>query len=278
MKQFATHPNMRPDWTIDQKWEDYTPENHEVWKLLYERQHRILENRACDQFMHGLDTLNIRPDMLPDFRRLSDMLYKLTRWTIVCVPGLIPGEAFHAHLAKRQFPITYWIRPKEKIDYLKEPDLFHDLYGHVPMLTDPVYADYIQEFGKGGVKATKLGAETQLTRLYWYTIEFGLMNTEKGIRIYGAGIMSSLTESIYALESDIPNRIGFDLERMLRTRYKSSDLQQTYFVIDDFQQLMDATKPDFTPLYAKAKAQEELRPSHILPTDKVYSLGRANKN
>jgi len=278
MKQYATHPDMRPDWTIDQKWEDYTAENHEVWRILYNRQHKILENRACDQFMHGLDELSITPHELPDFRRLSDMLYKKTRWTIVCVAGLIPGEAFHSHLAKRQFPITYWIRPKEKIDYLKEPDLFHDLYGHVPMLTDPVYADYIQEFGKGGVKATQLGAETQLTRLYWYTIEFGLMNTPKGIRIYGAGIMSSLTESIYSLESDIPNRIGFDLERMLRTRYKSNDLQQTYFVIDSFQQLMDATKPDFAPIYQRVKKQEELRPFYILPTDKVYSLGKANKN
>lgn len=262
-------PDMAADYTIGKHWVSYTEDDHAVWHELYERQMALLRGRACDDYLAALEALHLRSDRIPDLDRVSDILERATGWRLVIVPGLIPTPIFHEHLAQRRFPVTWWMRPREKMDYLKEPDLFHDLFGHVPMLIHPVFADYIQTFGKGGVKAVQLKAGAQLTRLYWFTVEFGLIRTSQGLRIYGSGIVSSKTESIYCLESDIPTRLRFDLKRALRTKYKYDDLQKNYFVIDSFDELFEATKPDFAPIYQEILKLPAIEAGEVLPGDEV---------
>jgi phenylalanine-4-hydroxylase len=233
----------------------YSAEDHATWRFLFERQSKLLRGRACDQFLAGVDRLGLVADGVPDFERLSDILDRTTGWRLVAVPGLVADDVFFGHLAARRFPVTWWIRKPEQLDYLQEPDVFHDFFGHVPLLIDPVFADYMQAYGQGGLKALGLDALTYLARLYWYTVEFGLIRTPDGLRIYGSGILSSKTESIYCLESDTPQRLPFDLMRIMRTPYRIDDVQDTYFVIDSFDQLFDATRPDFTPYYAELNAK-----------------------
>jgi len=238
----------------------YTAEDHNTWRFLFERQARLLRGRACEQFLAGVDKLGIAADGIPDLDRLSRVLARSTGWRLVPVQGLVPDEVFFAHLAARQFPVTWWIRQPEQMDYLQEPDVFHDFFGHVPLLIDPVFADYMQAYGQGGLKAQGLDALPYLARLYWYTVEFGLIRTADGLRIYGSGILSSKTESIYGLESPEPARRPFDLMRIMRTRYRIDDVQACYFVIDSFAQLFEATRPDFTPYYAELKQLPEFAP------------------
>jgi phenylalanine-4-hydroxylase len=212
---------------------------------------------------------------IPRFTELNTLLQRTTGWQLVGVEGLLPELDFFDHLANRRFPVTWWIRRPDQIDYISEPDLFHDLFGHVPLLMNPLFADYMQAYGIGGVKAHGLGAEAlvNLTRLYWYTVEFGLIRQHDGLRIYGAGILSSKGESIHCLESPAPNRIGFDLKRIMRTRYRIDTYQKTYFVIEDFAQLFEATRPDFTPYYAELAALPALPASSVLHTDRVHQRG-----
>ncbi|MGH8215590.1 MAG: phenylalanine 4-monooxygenase [Rhodanobacteraceae bacterium] len=260
---------------VEQPWNDYTRADHEVWATLFRRQREILEDRACREFLENQQRFGMSPDAIPKFDDLNKVLKAGTGWEIVGVEGLLPDEVFFDHLANRRFPVSWWIRKPEQLDYLSEPDLFHDLFGHVPMLLNPVFADYVQAYGRGGVKAFKLGPDAlmNLTRLYWYTVEFGLIDSPEGLRIYGSGIVSSKGESVYCLESDSPNRIGFDLERIMRTRYKIDTYQQTYFVIDGFEQLMDATRPDFTPIYARLKDQPAFPASDVQPGDRAIHRG-----
>ena len=159
-----------------------------------------------------------------------------TGWRVVAVPGLVPDDVFFEHLAHRRFVAGRFIRKPEQLDYLQEPDVFHDLFGHVPLLSDPVFADYMQAYGLGGLKALRLNALEKLARLYWYTVEFGLIAEPGGLRLYGAGILSSFGESQFALDDPSPHRIKFDLMRVMRTRYRIDDYQQNYFVIDNFEE------------------------------------------
>jgi phenylalanine-4-hydroxylase len=260
---------------VEQPWNDYTPTDHEVWATLFRRQREILKDRACREFLENQERFGMSPEAIPKFTDLNAVLKAGTGWEIVGVEGLLPDEVFFDHLANRRFPVSWWIRKPEQLDYLSEPDLFHDLFGHVPMLLNPVFADYVQAYGRGGVKAFKLGPDAlmNLTRLYWYTVEFGLIDSPDGLRIYGSGIVSSKGESVYCLESESPNRIGFDLERIMRTRYKIDTYQQTYFVIDSFEQLMDATRPDFTPIYARLKDQPAFPAGDVQPGDRVIHRG-----
>lgn len=268
------HPaDMRADYTCEQHPENYTEDDHAIWRELFNRQSKLLVNRACQEYLESLPKLGVTAEGIPDFRRMSDILEKATGWSIVTVPGLIPGPVFHGHLSQRRFPVTYWIRSREQIDYLAEPDIFHDLFGHIPLLMNPIFADYMQEFGKGGVKAFELDAIQYLERLYWYTVEFGLIQTSDGLRIYGSGIVSSKTESIYCLEDQRPHRIGFDLKRIMRTHYRYDKLQESYFVIRDFEQLFEATRPDFAPIYKEVHALGDLEPYQLLPDDHVHHRG-----
>ena len=217
--------------------------------------------------------LNLNEGGIPDFRRVNEKLEQLTGWTVVTVPGLIPEQVFYEHLANRRFVSGRFIRDGEKLDYLPEPDIFHDVFGHVPLLTQPVFADYMQAYGKGGLRSLEFDAIKHMARLYWYTVEFGLINTPEGRRIFGAGIVSSRAESIFSLDARSPNRIHFDLERIMRTDYRYDDFQQSYFVIDSYDELMEATYADFAPLYERLPSLPEFRPSDLCDGDKVYSRG-----
>jgi phenylalanine-4-hydroxylase len=256
---------------VDQNWENFTAENHDVWKTLYRRQREILPGRACNEFLENMDTLGIDDAKIPNFKELSVTLKKLTGWEVVAVPGLIPDLPFFQLLADRKFPAGNFIRRRDQLDYIQEPDVFHDVFGHVPLLANPVFADYIAAYGKGGLRAHEFGTITNLARLYWFTVEFGLIDTKDGLRIYGAGILSSPGESVYALEDPTPSRIGFDLKRVMQTEYKVDDYQKNYFVIDEFEQLFDETYQDFSPLYADLKqAQATYAPGDVLPDDRLF--------
>jgi len=263
----------RADWTIDQGWDNYTAQEHAVWKTLFERQSKLLPGRACDAFVEGMKNLPIGPDQIPDFLELSDVLMKKTGWQVVAVPGLVPDDVFFDHLANRRFPSGHFIRKPHELDYLEEPDVFHDVFGHVPMLMNPVIADYIQAYGQGGLRAKELGVLDKLARVYWYTVEFGLVQQANGLRIYGAGIASSLTETLFALDDPSPNRIGFDLERVMRTRYRIDDFQESYFVIDNLERLLDLAQIDFAPIYQRIDGQAEYEPGTVLTGDRVISRG-----
>jgi phenylalanine-4-hydroxylase len=263
----------RADWTIDQGWENYSAAEHGVWRTLYERQTKLLPGRACDEFLDGMRALPIAADEIPDFRRLSDVLMKHTGWQVVAVPGLVPDDVFFEHLANRRFPAGQFIRQPEQLDYLQEPDVFHDVFGHVPMLMNPVIADYIQAYGVGGLRAQKLGVLANLARVYWYTVEFGLLAQADGLRIYGSGIVSSYTESMFCLDDPSPNRIRFDLARVLRTRYRIDDFQETYFVIGHLDELLGLARIDFAPFYEQIKGQADYEPGDVSPTDRVVRRG-----
>jgi phenylalanine-4-hydroxylase len=261
------------DWTIPQGWSAYTKVEHDTWNTLYARQMKILPGRASQAFLKGLDALDLNTGGIPDFEVMNPKLQALTGWTVVCVPGLVPDEVFFDHLANRRFPSGQFIRKPDQLDYLQEPDIFHDVFGHVPMLTDPDFAAYMEAYGKGGQRAAKRGMLANLARLYWYTVEFGLMKEGDDLRIYGAGIVSSATESVFAIEDASPNRLGFDLERVMRTLYRIDDFQQVYFVIDSLEALKDETLKDFGPIYDRLEGKDDIAIDTILPTDTVFTRG-----
>lgn len=261
------------DWTIPQDWSAYTRVEHDTWNTLYARQMKILPGRASEVFLKGLEALDLNTGGIPDFEIMNPKLQALTGWTVVCVPGLVPDEVFFDHLANRRFPSGQFIRKPDQLDYLQEPDIFHDVFGHVPMLTDPDFAAYMEAYGKGGQRAAKRGMLANLARLYWYTVEFGLMKEADGLRIYGAGIVSSATESVFAVEDPSPNRIGFDLERVMRTLYRIDDFQQVYFVIDSLEGLKDETLRDFGPIYDRLEGKDDIAIDAILPSDTVFTRG-----
>jgi len=267
-------PEAAEDWTIPQHWERYTAQEHAVWDTLFARQSALLPGRATPEYLAGLDILHLSRPGIPNFEELSEKLGKATGWSVVAVPGLVPDEVFFEHLANRRFVAGQFIRRPDQLDYLQEPDVFHDVFGHVPMLSHPVFADYMQAYGQGGLRAMQYGAIDKLARLYWYTVEFGLIRSGDTLNIYGAGIVSSHGESIFALDDPSPNRIAFDMERVMRTKYRIDDYQQAYFVIDSFEQLLHATlDTDFAPLYAKLAALPDLEVADILPDDKVITRG-----
>jgi phenylalanine-4-hydroxylase len=260
---------------VEQPWGDYTATDHEVWATLFKRQREILPGRASKEFLAQQEVMGMSAERIPKFDELNPVLRKATGWELIGVEGLLPELTFFEHLANRRFPVTWWIRKPDQLDYLSEPDLFHDLFGHVPLLMNPVFADYMAAYGRGGVKAHGIGPEAlvNLTRLYWYTVEFGLIKEDDGLRIYGSGIVSSKSESIHCLESKAPNRIGFDLERIMRTRYRIDTFQKTYFVIDSYEQLMEATRPDFTPIYERLGKVESFPAGSVQPGDRVFNRG-----
>lgn len=260
----------RSDYTCEQAWASYTEADHDTYRRLYARQSSQLEGLACQEFIDAVHRLGA-PERIPRFEDISERLVKATGWQVVGVPGLIPEEAFFALLAKRQFPVTDWIRTPAEFDYVVEPDVFHDLFGHVPLLFNPVFADYMQAYGEGGLKASRLHACERLARLYWYTVEFGLIHTAQGLRAYGAGILSSAGELRYSVTSPEPSRVGFELERIMRTKYKIDTYQATYFVIDSFEQLFKATAPDFTPVYERVAALPEIEAGSVLPGEQLYA-------
>jgi len=262
----------RDDYTCAQNWSAYTAADHDTYRRLVERQSALLPGLACDAFIEALPSLGVR-DRIPRFEEINERLKPATGWEIVAVPGLIPERQFFELLANRRFPVTDWIRRPDEFDYIVEPDVFHDLFGHVPLLFNPVFADYVQRYGAGGLKAHDLGAGELLSRLYWYTIEFGLIRQPDGLRAYGAGIISSAGELRHSVHSPLPQRIGLDLQRCMRTRYRIDDYQSTYFVIDSFEQLFDLTAPDFSPIYEAVRSAGELAADARIASDSAITLG-----
>ncbi len=270
----APPPGAAADWTIPQGWEAYTPAEHATWDTLYRRQAKLLPGRASGAYLRGLDALKLSDAGIPNFEELSDRLGRLTGWSVVAVPGLVPDEVFFDHMANRRFVAGNFIRRPDQLDYLQEPDVFHDVFGHVPMLADPIFADYLEAYGKGGLRAMEHDALRYLGRLYWYTVEFGLIREAEGLRLFGAGIVSSFGESRFALDDPSPNRIGFDLARVMRTEYRIDDFQQNYFVIPSFDELLRVTvETDFAPLYDELRAQADVPVAAILPGDDVITRG-----
>lgn len=262
------------DWTIPQNWGAYTARDHATWDLLFDRQARLLPGRASAAWLRGLDVLKLSRPGIPDFEELSERLTRATGWSVVAVPGLVPDDIFFDHLANRRFVAGNFIRRPDQLDYLQEPDVFHDVFGHVPMLADPVFADYMVAYGQGGLRAMRHGSLRKLARLYWYTVEFGLVEEAGGLRIYGSGIVSSKGESIFALDDPSPNRIGFDLKRVMRTDYRIDDYQQSYFVIPSFEELLRATvETDFAPLYAELESLPDIAVDAIVDGDRVITRG-----
>ncbi|HMA10558.1 MAG TPA: phenylalanine 4-monooxygenase [Steroidobacteraceae bacterium] len=251
----------RPDYTVEQDWDAYSSGEHEIWRALFTRQRALLPRYAAPEVASGLDALGIDAGRIPRFSAVNAALARLTGWRIVAVPGLIPDEQFFAHLAARAFPVSVWIRQPHELDYLSEPDLFHDFFGHVPLLANPVFARFMQAYGIAGQKAQAHGAVGLLARVYWYTVEFGLLRTSAGLRAYGAGILSSSGETEYSIESPEPSRIAFDLERVMSTSYCIDGFQHTYFVIDSFEQLFRASyDTDFGPMYDRISRQPGFAP------------------
>ena len=284
METLTRPPEAAADWTVPQDWDRFTAEEHAVWDTLFARQTAMLPGRASDAFLRGVDVLRLSKPGIPDFTELSGRLMAATGWRVVAVPGLVPDAVFFDHLANRTFVAGNFIRRADQLDYLEEPDVFHDVFGHVPMLADPVFADYMAAYGRGGQRAGSLGALKRLARLYWYTVEFGLVEEAGALRIYGAGIVSSRGESIFALDDLSPNRIGFDLNRVMRTDYRIDDYQQSYFVIPSFDALLRVTvETDFGPLYAALEGQADYAVADIVEDDLVltrgtqgYALGKAH--
>ena len=263
----------RPDFTIEQDWASYSAAEHDRWDRLFARSQAILRERACDEFLAALHALELSKAGIPDMAKLSDRLERITGWRVVPVTDLVPDDIFFDHLANRRFPAGAFIRPEQQLDYLEEPDVFHDVFGHVPLLANKTYADFMQAYGKGGQRALKLGRLANLARLYWYTVEFGLIRSGAGLRLFGAGIMSSAAESVFALENPSPHRVAFDLERVMRTKYIIDDFQQTYFVIDSFERLLEACYQDFGPLYQRLATSSDIEADELVPGDTVISRG-----
>ena len=261
------------DWTIAQNWPSYSAQEHDRWNRLFARQAKLLPGRACDAYQEAKSKLELSRSGIPDFADLSERLSAMTGWRVVPVAGLIPDDAFFDHLANRRFPAGAFIRPEEELDYLEEPDVFHDVFGHVPLLANPAYAKFLEAYGKGGRRALERGRLHNLARLYWYTVEFGLLNTPDGLRIFGAGILSSPAETTFSLEDTSPNRVGFDLERIMRTKYIIDDFQQTYFVIDSFEQLLCDCYQDFGPLYDRLSSEPEFEAHALADGDRVIARG-----
>jgi phenylalanine-4-hydroxylase len=256
------------DYTLDQAWAAYTAEEHALWRRLYARQSVLAPRYACPEYLEALARLDCG-EGVPRFDRVSRALRQATGWEIVAVPGLIPDREFFAHLAARRFPVTVWLRRPEEVDYIEEPDVFHDFYGHVPLLFEPSYAEHVQAYGAGGLKALGLDALDMLARLYWHTIEFGLVRTGRGLRACGAGLLSSGGELAYCIDDPAPRRIAFDMERALRTEYRIDRYQETYFVVDSFAARARATAPDFTPIYARVRGLPALGPAAADPGDRL---------
>jgi len=254
-------PGAAADWTVPQHWDELTDEDHWVWDTLFARQKTLLHDKVISAFEEGLEVLNLSRPGVPNFDELNAKLGERTGWQVVAVPSLIPDAVFFEHLANRRFPAGNFMRPPKQMDYLEEPDVFHDVFGHVPLLAQPAVADFMAELGNLGLKAVEIGEVERIARLYWYTIEVGLAREDGRTKIYGAGIASSFGETHYSLESPRPHRLKFDLKRVLRTRYRPDDFQKSYFVIDRFEDVLNIVREnDFAALCAELEGQSDIDP------------------
>lgn len=266
------------DYTVAQDWLAYSPGMHDRWRRLYTRQSALAARYAARQFLSGLTCLDCA-DEIPCFDDVNCVLQSTTGWRLVAVPGFIPDKAFFAHLAERRFPVTYWLREERELDYLVEPDVFHDFFGHVPMLLDPAYADFMAAYGRAGDRAMAMGALDMLARLYWYTVEFGLIDEGAGLRAFGAGIVSSAGETVYSVENPDVLRLRFDPLRIMRTAYHIDTFQSCYFVLGSLGQLVsELVALDFGPIYAQWRDCPPLPADRVQPGDRLYKPALATEH
>ena len=252
----------RSDFTVEQEY-DYTDAEQEVWRILSDRQTKLTKRLAHKSYLDGVEALGLI-DRIPDFDEVSQKLRKLTNWELVAVPGLIPAPAFFDHLAERRFPVTNWLRKREELDYIVEPDMFHDFFGHVPALTQPAFADFMQMYGQKAESLIELGGGDMIERLYWYTAEFGLMQEGGRVKAFGAGLMSSFSELQFAVESPDAHHVPFDIETVMRTVYEIDKFQRAYFVLPSFSTLKDGfEKSDLAAIIARWKGAPVLDPATI---------------
>ncbi len=235
----------------------YSEQEHAVWRALYTRQQTILPQRACDEFLYGLAALGLQAGHIPQLPDINERLYHYTRWRVEPVAALIPARLFFELLATRKFPAATFIRDMAALDYVKEPDIFHELFGHCPLLVDPVYAQFLQDYAQCVLQYPETDWPL-LQRLFWFTVEFGLIDTALGLRAYGGGILSSISETVYALESDVPMRVYFDSVAALRTPYRIDQLQPIYFVVRNYQQLYDQVLANLSEAMQRARSLGEL--------------------
>jgi phenylalanine-4-hydroxylase len=259
---------------IEQNWSAYSAQDHKTWETLFNRQIATLKGHVCSEYFAGLKTLGLVAETVPDFEKMNRNLRAATGWEVIAVPGLIASRPFFTMLANKQFPAGTFIRTPEQLDYLEEPDIFHDVFGHVPLLTHPAYAAYMQEYGRAGLTAMDHKGVKFLARLNWYTIEFGLIKDKGDIKAYGAGIMSSYGEAKYVMQDPSPNFLQFELERVLRTGYYIDDFQASYFTIDSFDALFkECIERPFVPLYEVCRNKPALTPFEMTASDKVLRKG-----
>ncbi|MGH6650114.1 MAG: phenylalanine 4-monooxygenase [Sphingopyxis sp.] len=259
------------DWTMPQNWSAFSPEQHRTWRTLFDRQSTALDGYACRSFLKGLDILRQLTPGVPDFAELNALLKPASGWEVVAVPGWIPNRPFFEHLANRRFPAANFVRPPEQIAYSEEPDMFHDIFGHIPMLADPAFSDFLVAYGEAGLRAEKLGASDFLGRLWLYTVEFGLVVEDGALRAFGGGLLSSPAETLRALTSAEPRRIWLDIERVMRTDYHFDEFQRIYFVVESFEALLRATEDtDFAGVYRKIANDPALEPGDAWPGDIAY--------
>lgn len=262
------------DFTTAQNWADYSDEEHDRWRRLFARQFSISQDYAANAFLKGLKKLDCA-DGIPDFAKANKTLRKATGWELVAVPGFIPDDQFFTHLAARRFPVTRWIREEHELDYLVEPDVFHDFFGHVPMLLNPAFADFMQKYGAAGERALAMNALPMLARIYWYNVEFGLIEERGVVKAFGAGILSSAGETVFSVTSPLPSRLRFDPVRIMRTDYAIDDFQRVYFVINSFDELVEQLVGlDFGPIYDAWRDVPPVHPDVLLPDDRIYSVGK----
>ncbi len=262
------------DFTTSQRWESYTPTEHDRWRRLFARQIDICEKHASRAFLAGLQKLDCA-DAIPDFALTNAILRRATDWELVTVPGFIPDDQFFAHLAARRFPVTQWIREEHELDYLVEPDIFHDFFGHVPLLLNPAFGDFLQKYGVAGERALAMDALPMLARIYWYNVEFGLIEENGTMKAFGAGILSSASETVHAVASPLPSRLRFDPIRIMRTDYAIDDFQRVYFVINSFEDLVEQLVTlDFAPIYEKWRKEPPIHPDALLPDDAIVQVGK----
>ncbi len=265
------------DWTVPQNWSAFSADEHAVWTRLLEQQSAALEQYASTPFLRGLDILKMSRPGIPDYTELNTRLRSVTGWEVVAVPGWIPNEPFFTHLANRRFPVANFLRSPECLAYSEEPDMFHDLFGHVPTLTDPAFSDFLVAYGQAGLRAEKLGASDCLGRLWLYTVEFGLVLESDGLRAYGGGLLSSFAETVSALSASEVRRVWLDIERAMRTKYNFDEFQQVYFVVESLDNLLHLTETtDFARIYQKISTQPPLEPGEQWASDALYQGPLAN--
>lgn len=242
---------------MKQEYNKYTAEDFQVWKILFERQEENMPGRATAEFLEGIRRINFTADKIPDFRETNPLLKSITGWELAVVPGIIPDDVFFTLMANRKFPASTWLRKMSELDYLEEPDMFHDVFGHVPLLTNQPFVDFLQELSKIGLDyIDNKWAIELLSRIYWFTIEFGLIREEGQLRIYGAGILSSPGETLYSL-SDQPKHFEYDVEQILNTPYRKDTFQDRYFIIESFEQLYESL-PEIKQLMAVYSQKEPM--------------------